>query len=136
MPGARSPNMIVFGPFELHLKAGELRKDGQRIRLQEQSFKILKMLVEYPGEVVNREQIRKTLWPNDTVVEFDHSINAAIKKLRQALRESADNPQYIETLARRGYRWMVPMQRREKALAPPDIPAGALPENGSFASNL
>ena len=78
--------------------------------MQEQSFKILKMLVEYPGEVVRREQIRKTLWPNDTVVEFDHSINAAIKKLRQALGESADQPLYIETLGRRGYRLMVATQ--------------------------
>src|SRR5437588_7115414 len=110
MSGARFPNVIVFGPFELHLKAGELRKDGQKIRLQEQSFKILKMLVEYPDQVVSREQIRKALWPNDTVVEFDHSINAAIKKLRQALGESADQPLYIETVGRRGYRLMVAAQ--------------------------
>ncbi len=131
-----SGSVVRFGVFELDLRARELRNDGLSTGLPEQAIRILALLLEKPGEVVLREQIRKTLWPNDTIVEFDHSINAAIKRLRQALRESADNPQYIETLARRGYRWMVPVQRREKALAPPDIPAGALPENGSFASNL
>ncbi len=110
MPGARPSNVVAFGPFELHLNAGELRKEGQSIRLQEQPFRILKMLVDDPGGVVGREQIRKTLWPNDTVVEFDHSINAAIKKLRQALGDSADHPLYVETVGRRGYRLMVAAQ--------------------------
>ena len=84
MDAARG-NTVCFGPFKLDLKAGELRQDGRTIRLQEQPFQVLKMLVEHPGEVVTREEIRKKLWPNDTVVEFDHSINAAIKKLRLAL---------------------------------------------------
>jgi eukaryotic-like serine/threonine-protein kinase len=131
-----SGNLVRFGVFELDLRARELRKDGLSTGLPEQAIKILALLLEKPGEVVLREEIRKTLWPNDTIVEFDHSINAAMKRLRQALGESADNPQYIETLARRGYRWKVPARRQEAAPAPPDVPAGALPESGSFASNL
>src|SRR5260370_21573450 len=94
---------VRFGPFELNLREGELRKEGRRIRLQEQPFQMLRMLLETPGAVVVREEIRKRLWPDDTVVEFDHSINAAVKRLRDALRDSADKPRYIETVARRGY---------------------------------
>src|SRR3954469_18423685 len=81
-----------FGPFELDLRGGELRREGRRIRLQEQPFQILRLLLEAPGEVVSRDAIRKRLWPDDTVVEFDHSINAAVKRLRDALRDSADKP--------------------------------------------
>jgi serine/threonine-protein kinase len=107
-PGGRGngPAGVRFGPFELDLRAGELRKHAHRIRLQEQPFQILRMLLESPGEVVSREEIRKRLWPDDTVVEFDHSINAAVKRLRNVLRDSADRPRYIETLARRGYRFI------------------------------
>ena len=83
-----------FGAFELDVRAGELRKHGLKIRLQDQPFRILLMLLEHPGEVVLREEIRKRLWPNDTIVEFDHSINAAIKRLRDALGESAEEPRY------------------------------------------
>ena len=102
--------LVRFEAFELDLRARELRKSGLNISLPEQSVKILALLLEKPGEVVLREEIRKKLWPNDTVVEFDHSINAAIKRLRQALGDPADDPHYIETLARRGYRWRVPVE--------------------------
>src|SRR5215472_880573 len=102
-------NTVCFGPFKLDLKAGELYQDGRKIRLQEQPFQVLKMLLAHPGEVVSREEIKKKLWPNDTIVEFDHSINAAIKKLRLALGDSAEEPHYVETVARRGYRLMVPV---------------------------
>ena len=98
-------SVIRFGPYELDLRSAELRKNDLRIRLQDQPFQILVALLERPGEVVLREEIRKKLWPTDTVVEFDHSINAAVKRLRDALRESAEKPRYIETLARRGYRF-------------------------------
>jgi len=101
--------VVCFGPFELNLRAGELHRDGETIRLQEQPFQVLKMLLERPGEVVSRDEIRNTLWPNDTIVEFDQSINAAIKKLRLALGDSVDSPRFIETLARRGYRLIVPV---------------------------
>jgi serine/threonine protein kinase/Tol biopolymer transport system component len=101
------PARVRFGVFELDLKSGELRHGANRILLQEQPLQILCMLVEREGEVVPREEIRKRLWPNDTIVDFDHSINAAIRNLRRMLGDSADEPQYIETLARRGYRLMV-----------------------------
>src|ERR1700726_2294306 len=93
---------LRFGPFELDVRAGELRKHGIRIKLREQPGRILLMLLEHPGEVVLRDEIRLRLWPNNTVVEFDHSINAAVKRLRNALGESADDPRYIETLSKRG----------------------------------
>jgi serine/threonine protein kinase/Tol biopolymer transport system component len=98
--------MIRFGPFELDVRAAELRKHGTRVRLHEQPFRILVMLLGRPGEVVLREEIRKALWPNDTIVEFDSGINAAIQRLRNSLGDSADNPRYVETLARRGYRFI------------------------------
>ena len=104
--GADPSQKVRFGPFELDLRGGELSKEGRRIRLQEQPFQILQMLLESPGEVVSREDIRKRLWPDNTVVEFDHSINAAVKRLRDVLRDSADKPRYIETVARRGYRFI------------------------------
>ena len=110
MDPAPLPHLVRFGAFELDLRARELRKAGLNTGLPEQSIKILALLLETPGEVVLREEIRKKLWPNDTVVEFDHSINAAIKRLRQALGDPAEAPQYIETLARRGYRWKIPVE--------------------------
>ena len=106
------PRVLRFGIFEIDLRAGELRKDGVKLKLQEQPFQVLKMLLDHPGEVVSREEMRRVLWPNDTIVEFDQSINAAIKKLRLALADSAENPSYIETVARRGYRLIVPGDRR------------------------
>src|SRR5215471_2341506 len=100
MQAPASPRIARFGPFELDLKAGELHREGN-------TFLILKMLLERSGDVVTREEMRRTLWPNDTIVEFNQSINAAIKKLRLALDDSVDNPQYVETVARRGYRLIV-----------------------------
>jgi DNA-binding winged helix-turn-helix (wHTH) protein len=97
---------VRFAAFELDVRSGELRKHGVRIRLQEQPFQVLLMLLERPGEVVLREEIRKRLWPNDTIVEFAPSINNAIQRLRDALGDSADSPRYLETVARRGYRFI------------------------------
>src|SRR5450755_3852958 len=91
------PIRVQIGAFELHLKSGDLRKRAQRIHLQGQPFQILLMLVERAGELVTRAEIRKKLWPNDTVVEFDDSIHTALKKLRQALGDAADSPKYVET---------------------------------------
>src|SRR4051812_30634618 len=105
-PALPPPPLICFGPYELDSRAGELRKHRIRIRLQEQPLQILSMLLERPGEPVLREEIRIRLWPNNTIVEFDHSINAAIKRLRNALCDSPEEPRYIETLARRGYRFI------------------------------
>jgi len=105
-----APHRARFGAFELDLKTGELHKGGRRIMLQEQPFQVLRILVERPGELATRDEIRGKLWPNDTVVEFDHAINTAIKKLREALGDPAAKPKYIETVARRGYRLIAPVE--------------------------
>jgi TolB-like protein/DNA-binding winged helix-turn-helix (wHTH) protein/Tfp pilus assembly protein PilF len=107
-----SPRMVRFGVYEVDLRAGELRKSGVKIKLQEQPFQILALLLERPGEVVTREEIQKKLWPADTFVDFEHSLNAAVKRLREALGDSADNPRFIETLPRRGYRFIYPVEGR------------------------
>ena len=126
MEPTSSRNLVRFENFELDLRARELRKNGVSTGLPDQSVKILAMLLERPGEVVLRAEIQKKLWPNDTIVEFDHSINAAMKRLRQALGDSADNPQYIETLARRGYRWIGPEEcDQARATTPPPPPPEA-----------
>src|SRR5215467_193855 len=109
-----SPNLPVvvrFAGFRLDFRTGELiGEGGKAVRLPEQPLRILRTLMERPGEVVTREELRKRLWPNDTIVEFEHSISAAMNRLRQALGDSAENPHYIETLARRGYRLLVPVE--------------------------
>jgi eukaryotic-like serine/threonine-protein kinase len=102
-----NPRRIRFGIFEADLTAGELRKGGSRIRLQEQPFQILAMLLERPGEIITREELRSKLWPGDTFVDFEHGVNSGVARLRDALGDSADNPRYIETLPRRGYRLIV-----------------------------
>jgi TolB-like protein/DNA-binding winged helix-turn-helix (wHTH) protein/Flp pilus assembly protein TadD len=97
---------LRFGVFELDLRAGELRKHGLRVRLQEQPFQVLTALLERPGEVVTREEIQKRLWPADTFVDFDHGLNKTINKIREALGDSAESPRFVETVARRGYRFL------------------------------
>jgi cholera toxin transcriptional activator len=106
----QSGRVVRFGVFELDLAAGELRKSGARLRLQEQPFQVLALLLERAGDVVTREELRQKLWPADTFVDFDHSLNTAVNKLREALGDSASSPRYIETLARRGYRFIAPLQ--------------------------
>jgi eukaryotic-like serine/threonine-protein kinase len=110
------PDLVRFGPFEFDLEAAELWSKGRSTRLPEQQFRILHMLLLAQGGVVSREDIRKRLWPNDTVVEFDRSINAAVMKLRIALGDTGDKPQIIETLIRRGYRLMVPVEWKKEVL--------------------
>lgn len=120
-----SPVAVYFQGFRLDLRAGELRTDGGKtVRLPDQPFRIFKMLLERPGEVITREELRKCLWPNDTIVEFEHSISAAMNRLRQALGDSAENPRFIETLARRGYRFMLPVQ-----FEAPHAPSASLAED-------
>jgi len=111
MPAPQSNARIVrFGVFELDLGAGELRKNGVKLRLQEQPLQILALLLEHAGGVVTREDLRQKLWPADTFVDFDHSLNTAVNKLREALGDSAGSPRYVETIARRGYRFIAPVQ--------------------------
>src|SRR6266480_3868633 len=105
----RPPAILRFGVFEVDVRSGELRKLGVRINLQEQPFHILTVLLQRPGEVVSREELRSQNWPADTFVDFDNSLNTAINKLREALGDSADNPRFIETLPRRGYRFIAPV---------------------------
>ena len=105
----RPPAILRFGVFEVDVRSGELRKLGVRINLQEQPFHVLAVLLQRPGEVVTREELRNQNWPADTFVDFDNSLNTAINKLREALGDSADNPRFIETLPRRGYRFIAPV---------------------------
>ena len=108
--GNPSGRIARFGAFELDLAAGELRKNGAKLRLQEQPFQVLAFLLERAGDVVTREELRQKLWPVDTFVDFDHSLNTAVNKLRETLGDSASGPRYIETLARRGYRFIAPVE--------------------------
>ncbi len=108
--GNHSGRIVRFGVFELDLAAGELRKNGAKLRLQEQPFQVLALLLERAGDVVAREELRQKLWPADTFVDFDHSLNTAVNKLRETLGDSASSPRYIETVARRGYRFIAPVQ--------------------------
>jgi TolB-like protein/DNA-binding winged helix-turn-helix (wHTH) protein/Tfp pilus assembly protein PilF len=107
---------LRFGVFELDLRAGELRKHGLRLRLQEQPFRVLVMLVEHPGEVVTREELQKELWPADTFVDFDHGLNKAINKIRDALGDSAESPRFVETVTRRGYRFLADVKVADAAV--------------------
>jgi Tol biopolymer transport system component/DNA-binding winged helix-turn-helix (wHTH) protein len=102
--------VVRFGPFEANFTTVELRKHGMRVKLQDQPFQVLKMLLAQPGQLVTREQIRRSLWSSDTFVDFDNGLNAAVNRLREALGDSAESPRYVETLARRGYRWMAPLE--------------------------
>ncbi len=116
------PHRIRFGAFEVDLKAGEVRTDGVTIRLQEKPFQILRLLLEHPGEVMARQEIQRRLWSEDTFVDFEHSINTAVMRLREALGDSADHPQFIETVGRRGYRFIAPVDGEEHGGVPPVAP--------------
>jgi len=128
----RSP--IRFGIFEVDLQAGELRRQGIKVKLQQQPFEVLAMLLEHPGEVVTREEIQKRLWPADTFVDFDRGLNRATNRLRESLGDEADSPRFIETLPRRGYRFIAPVAKWDESghvaeLVPPQ--ADAVPTDGS-----
>src|ERR1044072_747673 len=109
--------LLRFEAFELDVRSRELRKGQNRIRLQEQPFEILRMMLERPGDVVAREERARRLWPDGTFVDFEHSLNAAVKRLRAALGDDADNPRFVETLPRRGYGFIAPLQHWD-AIAP------------------
>jgi DNA-binding winged helix-turn-helix (wHTH) protein len=129
----RQTSPIRFGSFEVDLQAGELRRQGFKVKLQEQPFQVLMMLLERPSEVVTREEFQKKLWRADTFVDFERGLNRAINKLREALADDADNPHFIETLPRRGYRFLAPVEtagsrelegagKSQLAILPPDHP--------------
>ena len=117
LPSHSPPSQILrFGVFEADLSTGELRKNGVKVRLQEQPFQILALLLARPGELVTRQDLRDKLWSNDTFVDFDHSLNTAINKLREALGDSASSPRFVETVARRGYRFLASVESAHPAL--------------------
>jgi len=125
--GSQASFRVSFGPFELDLDSGELRKYGNKIRLQDQPFLVLKTLIESPGEVVGKERLHKLLWPEDVFVDFDHGLNSALTKLRVALGDSAEKPRYIETVARRGYRFIGKLGPEGAAPVPKRIMLAVLP---------
>src|SRR6185436_6947852 len=103
MGASTPPHRLRFGVFEIDRRTGEVRREGVRIKIAVQPFQILSTLVDRPGELVTREELRQRLWPADTFVDFEHSLNSAVRRLREALSDSADSPKYVETLPRRGY---------------------------------
>src|SRR5215813_11184717 len=111
MATSQRARFLQFGSFRLDLQTLELTKGGTRIRVPEQSLQILAMLLERPGEMVTREELHAKLWPNGTIVEFEHSINAAMNRLRVALGDSAEEPRYVETLPHRGYRFIFQVEQ-------------------------
>src|SRR5882757_7583629 len=132
MQGSPTASMrLRVGDFEADLRCCELWRDGEKIKLQERPFQVLASLLERPGEVVTREEIRQNLWPADTFVDFEHSINTAVNKLREALGDDAENPRVIETLPRYGYRLISPVEIMHGNGTGPDVeilPAPRLPE--------
>jgi DNA-binding winged helix-turn-helix (wHTH) protein len=131
-PGC-SPLVTRFDAFEVDLRAGELYKAGRKIKLQVLPFQALALLLERPGEVVTRAEFEKRLWPGDTFVDFDHSLNTAIKKLRQALDDNNKKPRFVETLPKRGYRFIGAVEQAAKVSAPPKALAAASSKVGQVA---
>jgi Tol biopolymer transport system component/DNA-binding winged helix-turn-helix (wHTH) protein len=126
------PTVVRFAHFEVDVRAGELRKHGRRVRLQEQPLRILSMLLEKPGEVITREELRLNLWPADTFVDFDHGLNSAVARLRESLCDSADTPRFVETIPRKGYRFVGEVEEVEPPSAPVPVVAEALPTKRSW----
>src|SRR3984957_18598788 len=128
------PNSVVrFGTYEVSLQSGDVRKAGLRIRVQQQPMKLLEILLEHPGEVVTREELRSRVWPSESFGDFDQALNIAIGKLRSALGDSAENPRFIETLPKRGYRFIADVSVLDATARPkrPGSSAGDLPATDS-----
>lgn len=119
---APSPSRLRFDSFEVDLRSGEVWKNGVRLRLQDQPFQVLRMLLDHQGEIVTREELRQRLWSVDTFVDFDDGLNTAVKKIRDMLGDSAEQPRYIETIPRRGYRFLVPVQAGKSTCQVPSYP--------------
>ncbi len=125
-----------FGVFEVDARTMELRRSGTPVKLREQSFNILVFLLEHAGELVTREDLRRVLWPSDTFVDFDHSLNTAVMKLREALGDSADAPLYIETIPKRGYRFIAPVSQEELPQARSAETSGASAQAAAVGPDL
>jgi len=118
------PGLLQFGPFEADVQTEELSRQGVQLRLPRQSFQILAILLQKPGQLITRDELQQALWPLDTFVDFDKGINAAINRLREALGDSAENPRYVETLPRRGYRFIAPVGRPNSTALPARVRKG------------
>jgi len=131
VPGEDASNVIRFGVFEVDLRAGELRRQGLKVKLQEQPFQVLAMLLEKQGQVVTREELRDRIWPDGIFVDFDKSLSKAVNKVREALGDSPENSRFVETLPRRGYRFLVPVESGQAPQPPvlqlPSLPAESKP---------
>ena len=128
-----SGSKATFGVFDRDLASGELRKGGVKVRLQEQPFQVLKALVERPGEVVSREELQQLLWPDHTFVDFEDGLSTAVRKIRQALGDSAINPRFVETLPKRGYRFIAPVEGAATSAADPaERPSGRAEQLGTW----
>jgi len=126
-----SARLVRFGSFEVDLQSGELRKSGQKLKLSGQPFQVLAILLEHPGQVVTREQLHKRLWP-DTFVDVDHNLNTAINKIREVLGDSAESPRFVETLPRRGYRFIGPVDVGGALLSPSKAVHHGCPDDRSL----
>ena len=135
-PANDAAKIVRFGVFEVDLTAGELRKSGSKVRLQEQPFQLLAYLLTRSGEVVTRDELREKLWPADTFVDFDHSLNTAVNKVREALGDSASSPRFVETLARRGYRFLGPVNRVGVVRIDEDIASSASTDSSTIDPEL
>src|ERR1700730_6281507 len=133
--GDRPGRIVHFGVFEADLQTGELHKNGVKVPLQGQPFQVCAILLQHSGELVTREELRRKVWPEDTFVDFDHALNTAITKIRIALGDEADNPRFVETLPRRGYRFIAPVQKAISEPAPtavPEMQSARLGKNGRW----
>jgi DNA-binding winged helix-turn-helix (wHTH) protein len=126
---ARRSGMVRFGVFEADLEAGELRREGRAVKLQDQPYRVLALLLQHPGVIVTREELRASLWPDDTFVDFDYGVNTAIKKVRWALGDSADNPRFIQTVPRKGYRFIAPVTLEQSPVVSTPVPVGGFPRH-------
>ena len=135
-PANDAAKIVRFGVFEVDLTAGELRKSGSKVRLQEQPFQLLAYLLTRSGEVVTRDELREKLWPADTFVDFDHSLNNAVNKVREALGDSASSPRFVETLARRGYRFLGPVNRVGVVRIDEDLASSASTDSSTIDPEL
>src|SRR5690349_11194257 len=132
MQPSSQPSVIRFAEYEADLRSGELWRQGHRLQLQDKPFQVLAALLQKPGELVTREELRQSLWAADTFVDFEHGLNTAVNKVREALRDSANNPRFIETLPRRGYRFIGPINNSGQAQAVPPTQS----ETQSAAANV
>jgi cholera toxin transcriptional activator len=137
MSDPRPARRYRFGAFEVDANTGELRRQGIRVRLNTQPFQVLTMLLERPGELLTREEIARELWPDGTFVDYEHGLNSAINRIREALGDTAGNPRFVETLARRGYRFVAPVERIEpEAEAPAVVAAPPQPEPQAVSAQV